>query len=63
MLVIYHTWYVQYLVHSLSVEKPDFGDDFLCTPTVPGTVKNRDLTALQPNLSVCADRKIVILYV
>ncbi len=39
MLVIYHTWYVQYLEHSLSVEKPDFGDDFLFTPTVPGLSK------------------------
>ena len=27
------------------------------------TVKNRDLAAPQPDLSVCADRKIVILYV
>jgi hypothetical protein len=27
------------------------------------TVKNRDLAAPQPNLSVCTDRKIVILYV
>ncbi len=27
------------------------------------TVKNRDLAVPQPNLSVCADRKIVILYV
>ncbi len=27
------------------------------------TVKNRDLVAPQPDLSVCADRKIVILYV
>ncbi len=27
------------------------------------TVKNRDLSAPQPDLSVCIDRKIVILYV
>ncbi len=38
-LVIYHTCYVHYLVHSPSVEKPDFGDDFLCVPTVPGLSK------------------------
>jgi hypothetical protein len=31
--------YVHYQLHSPSVEKPDFGDDFLCHPTVPGLSK------------------------
>ena len=31
--------YVHYPVHSPSVEKPDFGDDFLCHPSVPGLSK------------------------